>query len=117
MDDMGVKYEYEKGDVAISPAGGEDKVRYPRLDLEITKDTEDLLKNFPKSGEACITFKLKKLEIGSDYGPKNVKGRISLEVTGFEVTKGKTQDDEDSETVDMYVDDLLNGAATDSESE
>lgn len=77
--DLGYKYDNEP------PCGasvGKKEIQYPQLSIEIMKNMKGLLKKFEvdDEGEATIKFRVKKTESGRDYGPKDSKGCLTLEV-------------------------------------
>ncbi len=85
-------YTYESPKEVDSPSKEEPKVQFPSLRIEVTKENEALLKDFPKEGEATIRFRLKRLEIGKEFGPASAVGSVDLEVQSIDVADASIED-------------------------
>lgn len=81
---------------------------YPTLRIDVPKAKEELLKAFEKKGSATISYKLKCLKVGDEYGSADSKvaGSVTLEITSIETGTGETADEAASAALGQLMDDI-----------
>lgn len=72
------------------------KIRYPSLRIEVMKEHKHLLKELEvdETGKATITFRVKKMVSGEDYGPANEIGSVELEIQDIKFAEASLKETE-----------------------
>lgn len=72
-----------------------DEIRFPRLDIQLTDKSIDLLEALGTAGSAKISYKMKRMSAGEEWDDS--KGSVCLEITSIEPIESEEPDDEDLE--------------------
>lgn len=102
--ELGRKIDMAGCGCPVSPGEKDGEVRYPRLDIDLTEKSLELLEELGTSGSAKISYKVKRMSVGDEWNDS--KGSVCLEITGIEPITSEKEDDEEEE-IELSSDEAL----------